>query len=248
MGGTYRSVRSSVRGSPATGRFRQKLIVGDRLREKKGRRRRGKEEKKKRGVPISMRHPRRRCVPSLPTDRQRPRAVAARGSQALFLLRGERSRRCRRHWRPIAARRSRVLFLPREEMERLPTWGERSRRLTLLLRKLFVLPRMYRKIGRLGLFLRGFIFGFETFFRWFDVLTLYWFYHKKPPLFATMFVAPWFVAVPTQPLGRSLPKLVSCQFFRCRGLDGGRGGWRFRHCWSGSDPSPSSFVVQSFFL
>ncbi|RWW78146.1 hypothetical protein BHE74_00013651 [Ensete ventricosum] len=128
MGGTYRSVRSSVRGSPATGRFRQKLIVGDRLREKKGRRRRGKEEKKKRGVPISMRHPRRRCVPSLPTDRQRPRAVAARGSQALFLLRGERSRRCRRHWRPIAARRSRVLFLPREEMERLPTWGERSRR------------------------------------------------------------------------------------------------------------------------
>ncbi|RZR84372.1 hypothetical protein BHM03_00011201 [Ensete ventricosum] len=41
-------------------------------------------------------------VSSLPADRQRPRAIATRGERALFL--------------------------PREETERLPTWGERSRR------------------------------------------------------------------------------------------------------------------------
>ncbi|RWW12065.1 hypothetical protein GW17_00024280 [Ensete ventricosum] len=82
MGGAYRSVRLPVRGPPATGRFcqkstvggrlREKLIVGGRLcekstvgvrlREKRGRRRSGKEEKKKREVPISPRHPRRRVV------------------------------------------------------------------------------------------------------------------------------------------------------------------------------------------
>ncbi|RZR99607.1 hypothetical protein BHM03_00029200, partial [Ensete ventricosum] len=99
MDGTYWSVRLLVRGLPATGRFRQKLTVGGRLREKKGRRR-GKKEKKKRGVPISLRHP--RGTPSLPAGRQRPRAIVARGSQALFL--------------------------PRKETERLPAWGERSRR------------------------------------------------------------------------------------------------------------------------
>ncbi|RRT45240.1 hypothetical protein B296_00039980, partial [Ensete ventricosum] len=59
MNGTYRSVRLSVCGPPATGRYhkksivggrlRKKSIVGGRLREKKGRRRRGKEEKRKRG-------------------------------------------------------------------------------------------------------------------------------------------------------------------------------------------------------
>ncbi|RRT76906.1 hypothetical protein B296_00028764, partial [Ensete ventricosum] len=66
----YRSARLPVRGSPAigqyrqnrsssidfgrrqsilavSGQFREKSIVGDRLREKKGRRRRGKEERRK---------------------------------------------------------------------------------------------------------------------------------------------------------------------------------------------------------
>ncbi|RWW60972.1 hypothetical protein BHE74_00031996, partial [Ensete ventricosum] len=47
MGGTYRSVRLPVSRPSVTGRYRQKSIVGGRLREKKGRRRRrGKEEEK----------------------------------------------------------------------------------------------------------------------------------------------------------------------------------------------------------
>ncbi|RWW70472.1 hypothetical protein BHE74_00021851 [Ensete ventricosum] len=87
MGGTYRSVRLSVRGPPATGRFRQKSTVGGRLkkkstvggrlRKKKGRRR-GKEEKKKRRI-------------------SRLHAILARGSPAAAVAfspaRGERSRR-----------------------------------------------------------------------------------------------------------------------------------------------------------
>ncbi|RRT67952.1 hypothetical protein B296_00025927 [Ensete ventricosum] len=73
--------------------------------------------------------------------------------------------------------------------------------------------RVHCVVGRLGLFLHGFIFGFEVFFRWFDVLILYWFNHEEPTLFAAMFLAP-----------------------------------RLRHGWSGSDPYPSYFVVQSFFL
>ncbi|RWW20371.1 hypothetical protein BHE74_00050152 [Ensete ventricosum] len=39
--------------------------------------------------------------------------------------------------------------------------------------------------------------------------------------------------MPTQPLGRSFVKLVSCQLFWCGGLDGSRGGSRPRHGWSG---------------
>ncbi|RRT38070.1 hypothetical protein B296_00041340 [Ensete ventricosum] len=58
-------------------------------------------------------------------------------------------------------------------------------------------------ICRLGLFLRGIIFGFEAFFRWFNVLNLYWFNDEEPTLFTTMFSAPRFITVPTQPLGRS---------------------------------------------
>ncbi|RWW19243.1 hypothetical protein GW17_00016726 [Ensete ventricosum] len=53
--------------------------------------------------------------------------------------------------------------------------------------------RVHCIVGRLGLFLRGFIFGFEDFFRWFAVLFLYWFNHEEPVLFAAMFSAPWFV-------------------------------------------------------
>ncbi|RZS03128.1 hypothetical protein BHM03_00033268 [Ensete ventricosum] len=51
--------------------------------------------------------------------------------------------------------------------------------------------RMHCVVGQLGLFLHGFIFGFETFFRWFVVLILYWFNHEKLALFAVMFSAPW---------------------------------------------------------
>ncbi|RZR97442.1 hypothetical protein BHM03_00026628, partial [Ensete ventricosum] len=43
-GGTYRSARLSVHGPPATGRFRQKSVVGGRLRKKKGRRGKGKKK------------------------------------------------------------------------------------------------------------------------------------------------------------------------------------------------------------
>ncbi|RWV84225.1 hypothetical protein GW17_00054073, partial [Ensete ventricosum] len=65
-------------------------------------------------------------------------------------------------------------------------------------------------VGRLGLFLRIFIFGFEAFFRWFVVLILYWFNHEEPTLFAAMSSAPRFITVPTQSLGRSFTKFVSC--------------------------------------
>ncbi|RWW68892.1 hypothetical protein BHE74_00023550 [Ensete ventricosum] len=50
--------------------------------------------------------------------------------------------------------------------------------------------RVHCIVGRLGLFLRGFIFEFEAFFRWFVVLILYWFNHEKSALFAAMFSAP----------------------------------------------------------
>ncbi|RWW06344.1 hypothetical protein GW17_00030338 [Ensete ventricosum] len=65
-------------------------------------------------------------------------------------------------------------------------------------------------VGRLGLFLRGFIFKFEVFFKWYGVLILYWFGDEEPPLFAAMFSAPQFITMPTQPLSRSLTKLNSC--------------------------------------
>ncbi|RWW58355.1 hypothetical protein BHE74_00034826 [Ensete ventricosum] len=70
--------------------------------------------------------------------------------------------------------------------------------------------RVHCVVGRLGLFLRGFIFGFEAFFKWFAVLTLYWFNHEEPTLFAAMFSAPRFITMPTQPLIRSFTKLISC--------------------------------------
>ncbi|RWW59574.1 hypothetical protein BHE74_00033482, partial [Ensete ventricosum] len=56
-------------------------------------------------------------------------------------------------------------------------------------------------VSRLGLFLHGFIFEFEVFFRWYDVVILYWFDDEEPPLFAAMFLAPQFIIMPTQPLG-----------------------------------------------
>ncbi|RWW31625.1 hypothetical protein GW17_00003743 [Ensete ventricosum] len=88
------TTRLPVRGPPAIERFRQKSIVGgrlrekstvgDRLSEKKGRRS-GKEEKKKRGE--EERIPSTRALSSLMRRRQHPRAIAVRGSRALFLLR-----------------------------------------------------------------------------------------------------------------------------------------------------------------
>ncbi|RWW89787.1 hypothetical protein BHE74_00001179 [Ensete ventricosum] len=49
---------------------------------------------------------------------------------------------------------------------------------------------MHCVVCRLGLFLYGFIFGFEAFFRWFTILILYLFDHEKLTLFAAMFSAP----------------------------------------------------------
>ncbi|RRT53951.1 hypothetical protein B296_00000236 [Ensete ventricosum] len=57
--------------------------------------------------------------------------------------------------------------------------------------------RVHFVVGRLGLFLHGFIFRFEIFFRWFVVLILYWFNHEKLALFAVMFSAPWFITITT---------------------------------------------------
>ncbi|RWV87484.1 hypothetical protein GW17_00050512 [Ensete ventricosum] len=101
-------------------------------------------------------------------------------------------------------------------------------------------------VAQLGLFFHGFFFRFKGFFRCFIVLILRWFNHE-PALFAVIFVAPRFVVMPTQLLGRSFAKLVSCQLFWCRGLDGSRRGSRPRHGWSGSDPCPSYLMVQLFF-
>ncbi|RWV79932.1 hypothetical protein GW17_00058868 [Ensete ventricosum] len=49
---------------------------------------------------------------------------------------------------------------------------------------------MHCVVGRLGLFLYGFLFEFEAFFRWFVVLILHWFNHEEPTLLTAMFVAP----------------------------------------------------------
>ncbi|RZS29103.1 hypothetical protein BHM03_00062785, partial [Ensete ventricosum] len=46
---------------------------------------------------------------------------------------------------------------------------------------------MHCVVGRLGLFLYGFLFGFEAFFKWFVVLILHWFNHEEPTLLTTMF-------------------------------------------------------------
>ncbi|RWV93545.1 hypothetical protein GW17_00043993 [Ensete ventricosum] len=45
--------------------------------------------------------------------------------------------------------------------------------------------RVHCIIDRLGLFLCSFIFKFEVFFRWFDVLILHWFNHEEPSLFCS---------------------------------------------------------------
>ncbi|RWW37373.1 hypothetical protein BHE74_00057527, partial [Ensete ventricosum] len=50
--------------------------------------------------------------------------------------------------------------------------------------------RVHCVVDRLGLFLHGFIFGFNAFFRWVTVLILYWFNHEKSARFAKMFSAP----------------------------------------------------------
>ncbi|RZR78570.1 hypothetical protein BHM03_00003973 [Ensete ventricosum] len=49
---------------------------------------------------------------------------------------------------------------------------------------------MHLIVGRLGLFLCGFLFRFKAFFRWFSILILHWFNHEEPALFAVMFAAP----------------------------------------------------------
>ncbi|RZS20461.1 hypothetical protein BHM03_00052977, partial [Ensete ventricosum] len=50
--------------------------------------------------------------------------------------------------------------------------------------------RMHCIVGWLGLFLRGFIFEFEVFLRWYSVLILYWFNDEEPPHFVAMFSTP----------------------------------------------------------
>ncbi|RRT60458.1 hypothetical protein B296_00003210 [Ensete ventricosum] len=49
---------------------------------------------------------------------------------------------------------------------------------------------MHYVVGRLGLFLYGFLFGFEAFFRWFIILILHWFNHEELTLLTVMFAAP----------------------------------------------------------
>ncbi|RZS08231.1 hypothetical protein BHM03_00039176 [Ensete ventricosum] len=68
----------------ATRRYRQKSIVGGRLREKKGRRRRGKEEKRRRG------EKEKKDIPSVVLTRRSP--AHRRRPRPLFLPRGEKDR------------------------------------------------------------------------------------------------------------------------------------------------------------
>ncbi|RZS28823.1 hypothetical protein BHM03_00062474, partial [Ensete ventricosum] len=51
---------------------------------------------------------------------------------------------------------------------------------------------MHYVVGWLGLFLYGFLFEFEAFFRWFVILILHWFNHEEPALLTAMFAAPRF--------------------------------------------------------
>ncbi|RWW15817.1 hypothetical protein GW17_00020325 [Ensete ventricosum] len=87
-GGTYRSIRLPVHGPPATGRFRQKSIVGSRLKKKsivddrlrkkkwkKKRKRRKKEEEKKEYLARASSSP-ARC--------RRPRVARAHGRDCFF--------------------------------------------------------------------------------------------------------------------------------------------------------------------
>ncbi|RWW33354.1 hypothetical protein BHE74_00000682 [Ensete ventricosum] len=111
-GGIYRSTRLSVRGPPATGRFRQKSIVGGRLKgeidrrrsiegeidrrwsieREKGKKKKKKKKKNKKRKEEKKNTYRRRAVLAhaslLPAGRLR--AVTARKLQALFLLHGEK--------------------------------------------------------------------------------------------------------------------------------------------------------------
>ncbi|RZS05571.1 hypothetical protein BHM03_00036123 [Ensete ventricosum] len=71
----------SVRGSPATGWFRQKSTIGGRLREKPTGRKREEEEEKKKKRRGEERIPRPRAVAARrsPTRRRRPRVTRGRG-------------------------------------------------------------------------------------------------------------------------------------------------------------------------
>ncbi|RWV93986.1 hypothetical protein GW17_00043516 [Ensete ventricosum] len=98
MGDTYRSASVPVRGSPATGWYRQnrpsavdfgrwRSIEGEKRKKNKKRKRRKKKKRRRREKYLLA------CAPSSPA-RRRPRPWA--------------------------------MFLPREETERLPARGERS--------------------------------------------------------------------------------------------------------------------------
>ncbi|RRT43615.1 hypothetical protein B296_00022060 [Ensete ventricosum] len=65
-------------------------------------------------------------------------------------------------------------------------------------------------VNRLGLFLRGFIFGFETFFRWFTVLIFYWFNHEELALFAVIFSAPRGTTPDDSKAAKALAMMRSC--------------------------------------
>ncbi|RZR74673.1 hypothetical protein BHM03_00041222, partial [Ensete ventricosum] len=111
MGGTYRSARLPVHGPSANGRFHQKSIVSGRLKKKSivgGRLREkltvGGRLRKKKGRRGKEKKKKRGRKNTSPGRHPRPPAIVAPG-------------------RP----RPRSLFLPREEMERLPTRGDRSR-------------------------------------------------------------------------------------------------------------------------
>ncbi|RZR75360.1 hypothetical protein BHM03_00055527, partial [Ensete ventricosum] len=97
-----------VREPSAIRWYRQKSTVGGRLREKKGRRRRGKEEKR-RGEKGKKEIPSVVLARGSPTHHRCPRAITALGS-------------------PVHRRRPCLLFLPCKETERLLVQGEPSPR------------------------------------------------------------------------------------------------------------------------
>ncbi|RWW67244.1 hypothetical protein BHE74_00025345 [Ensete ventricosum] len=137
--------RLPVHGPLATGRFNQKSIVGGRLkgeidrrrsierekgRKKKKRKKKKKKEKRRKRIPIACARSspvrcRRSCVvasraSSPPTGRQRPRAVAARGSRALFLPRGEKDRGDVASARPVSNVSSPIAATPELTDRTLP--------------------------------------------------------------------------------------------------------------------------------
>ncbi|RWW02197.1 hypothetical protein GW17_00034725 [Ensete ventricosum] len=118
----YRAVPSKI--------DRRRSIEREKGRKKKKRKKKKKKEKRRKRIPIACARSspvrcRRSCVvasraSSPPTGRQRPRAVAARGSRALFLPRGEKDRGDVASARPVSNVSSPIAATPELTDRTLP--------------------------------------------------------------------------------------------------------------------------------